>query len=312
MRTLIADDDPISRRLLEAMLAHWGYHVISCPDGETALETLRREEDVELIILDWMMPGLSGMQVCQAVRDMPGKPYAYILLLTARDRTEDLVVALEGGADDYLTKPYKPQELKARLHAGRRILDLQRELRAARDALHIQATRDPLTGLLNRRAIMETLDQELARAQREATALCIAMADVDRFKSINDTHGHQAGDAVLCETARLLQHTIRPYDAVGRYGGEEFLLVFPGCDAARGLQAGNRIRERMEQATFSSCDATLCATLSMGIAGLSGARDAMDAGTLLRTADAALYRAKQQGRNRVELGVWLGEPVGQR
>ena len=230
VRILIAEDDPISRRLLEVTLGKWGYEVISCPDGESVWETLQQPEAPSLAILDWMMPGMDGLQVCQEVRQMMTEPYTYILLLTAKSQKADIIAGLEAGADDYLTKPFDASELRMRLRAGRRILDLQAELIFVREELRTQATHDSLTRLLNRAATCDILQRELERAEREELPLSIILADIDFFKRINDTYGHLAGDAVLRETSQNMKAVVRPYDGIGRYGGEEFLLVLPGCD----------------------------------------------------------------------------------
>ena len=217
MRVLIADDDPVSRRILQARLTEWGYEVVICPDGRQASAALQAPDAPRLAILDWMMPGRNGIDICRELRNLAQESYIFIILLTTKDRREDLLTALDAGADEYLTKPYDPAELKARLRSGQRILDLQAELIAARDALRIRATRDALTGLWNRGAIEEILGRELARARRERQPLSLAMADLDHFKQINDTYGHAAGDGVLREVTKRLQRVMRLYDSLGRF-----------------------------------------------------------------------------------------------
>jgi diguanylate cyclase (GGDEF)-like protein len=309
LRILIADDDPVSLRILHARLTQWGYQVVTCTDGNDALRALQAADAPHLAILDWMMPSRNGVDVCRDVRALAQEDYIYIILLTARDRKEDLLAALEAGADDYLTKPYDPAELKARLRTGRRIMDLQAELITARDALHIKATHDPLTGLWNRGAIEEIVNRELARSRREGQALSVGLADLDRFKGINDTYGHAGGDAVLREATKRLQQQLRIYDSLGRYGGEEFLVVLPGCDAEMAPVVGERLRSSISENPFMLREGPLHVTLSLGVATIRGGQAAEligasddTAGTqevLVRTADLALYRAKQEGRNRV-------------
>lgn len=294
---LIADDSAISRRLLEAVLNKWGYSVIAVADGATAWEILQRESAPRIAILDWMMPGLSGPEVCRLVRAQNRQHYTYIILLTARAEKDDLIVGMESGADDYLVKPFDNNELKVRLGPGRRIIQLQQELLVAQEQLREQATRDALTKLWNRHAIGEILARELARSQRENIPLGIMMADLDRFKLINDTYGHIAGDIVLREVARRIAASIRAYDAAGRYGGEEFLLMLPGGDEEVCLQTAERMREAIRQTPIRVGDLSLRVTASFGVTSLPRGSSASSE-TVIRVADEALYQAKQQGRNR--------------
>jgi two-component system cell cycle response regulator len=313
LQVLIAEDDPISRLALETKLARWGYRVISCANGETALRALQGPAGPELAILNWDMPGLSGVDVCREVRKQQVQPYIYTLVLTAKDKKQDLVTALEAGADDYLAKPFDPHELKARLLAGRRILALQRELIASREALRFQASHDALTDLWNRGAIMHLLDQELDRAQRMDAPLGLALGDLDLFKQVNDAYGHLAGDAVLRQVAAALRQAMRGYDQVGRYGGEEFLVLLPGCDLSGAHLAAERIRACIEALpiaieTGPGQRRTIRATMSFGVAVSVPTRRLADPEALLYEADSALYRLKRTGtRNRVEL--FLPEPV---
>lgn len=299
MKILIAEDDAVSRIALEGFLTKWGYQVLATADGEQALKAFDDDVPPQLAILDWMMPGLDGLEVCRQVRKRGSEPYVYILLLTARDQKQDVVDGIEAGADDYLTKPFDVGELHARLRAGRRILALQGSLVSARDALRFQATHDPLTGLWNRLATLDVLRRELARGTREKSSVGIVMADLDHFKSVNDTYGHLAGDAALREVARRMLLNVRVYDTVGRYGGEEFLLVFPGCDALRVQAQAERIRAEFLREPLDLAEARVTVTLSLGVAGVE-ANGQADAGSLIRAVDQALYRAKNRGRNCVE------------
>jgi two-component system cell cycle response regulator len=298
MRVLIADDDAVARRLLEVTLTHWGYQVVSVSSGSEAIQALKAPDAPSLAILDWEMPGLEGVEVCRQSRKQAEGRYTYIILLTARNRREDIVEGLQSGADDYVIKPFDTYELQARVRAASRIVELQDQLIASRDALQVQATHDPLTGLWNRRAIFEILGREIARSQRQGTPLAVIIADVDRFKHINDTHGHLAGDEVLRDIARRMASRLRPYDSIGRFGGEEFMIVAPECHTASPESLAERIRANIEQTPVFLGDRNLSVTVSLGVA-VSGAGRPDEQDALLRAADAALYRAKQEGRNRV-------------
>ena len=295
---LIADDDPVSCRRLQVVLTSAGYQVTTAVDGTEALRALEKPDCPKLVVLDWMMPGMDGIDVCREVRKQAREPYIYIILLTARSQPEEIFQGLEAGADDYVTKPFGIHELKARLRAGKRILELHEQLLAAREQLRMQATHDSLTGLLNRKAILEILEKELARVSRGSSEVSVIMADLDHFKRVNDTHGHAAGDAVLQEVARRMQASIRPYDSVGRYGGEEFLIVSPGCGLEGAIEQAERICKCISSAPIESCGISIPETMSLGVA--SAPLAAMESTELLHMADTALYGAKNRGRNRVE------------
>jgi two-component system cell cycle response regulator len=238
MRILIADDSVVSRHLLDATLRKWGYDVVVACDGTEAWNQLQREDAPKLAILDWVMPGLTGPEVCSKVREhAKGSEYTYILLLTSKSLKEDLIEGMEAGADDYVTKPFDQHELKVRLRAGTRIIDLEDELVRAREELREQATKDSLTRLWNRSSILDILDRVLVRGEREQRPLGVVLADLDHFKSVNDTYGHFAGDAVLREFTRRVSGSMRSYDSMGRYGGEEFLIILPGCDEAHSVES---------------------------------------------------------------------------
>ena len=297
MKVLIADDDHASRSLLEALLAKWGYDVASFADGLSAWEVIQGQDPPRLAILDWRMPGMSGPEICRKLRRQGREEHVYIMLLTARDTMEDIVAGLEAGADDYLAKPFDPHELRARLRAGRRMMELQADLIAARQALQHQADHDPLTGLWNRAAIFGIATREIARATRDGAPLAVAMADIDHFKRVNDTLGHLAGDAALRETARRLASSVRPYDSVARYGGEEFLCILPQCDGHNAVGVAERIRQAVQAEPVALPEGSITLTASLGVAaGCEITRPE----ALIGAADAALYRAKRAGRNRVE------------
>jgi two-component system, cell cycle response regulator len=245
-RVVIADDDPVSRRMLEAFLTKWDYEVITAADGLEALRILQTADAPRLAVLDWMMPGMEGPQVCQRMREHPDWPYVYILLLTARNEKTDLLKGLECGADDYLTKPFDSQELRGRLQVGQRILDLQQSLVEAQGELLFRATHDLLTGISNRGVALDALNREYSRQKRDGGSFGIILLDLDHFKYVNDTRGHPCGDAVLKEASRRIAEGIRPYDTAGRYGGEEFLVIVPMSGELGTLALAERIRASIE------------------------------------------------------------------
>ncbi|HWB86020.1 MAG TPA: diguanylate cyclase [Bryobacteraceae bacterium] len=299
MKILAAEDNPVFQSMLRSILTKWGYEVLVARDGMEAWKILESADAPQLAILDWMMPGLDGVEICRRVRAAAREPYTYILLLTARTESQDLIEGMESGADDYVTKPLNTHELRVRLRAGSRIVELQQQLLLAREALREQATYDGLTGLYNRSSILELLQTELVRASREGGSIAVLMADLDRFKQINDTYGHMAGDAVLCEAGRRMKSAMRRYDAVGRYGGEEFLVVLSGCDAITAQRQAERLRNAVAGEPFHLADLDLPVTCSIGVSWCLHPEDS-DVTGLVREADQALYIAKDRGRNRVE------------
>ena len=301
MRVLIAEDDPVTLRELEVLLAQWGYEPITCSNGEAAWQILCRDDPPPMAVIDWIMPGIDGVKLCQQVREQRSEPYTYIILLTVKDRKEDVIQGLEAGADDYVTKPFNALELRARLNTGRRIVELQRELIAAREELRMQATHDWLTGLWNRKAVLDILERELNRATRKETSVAVIMVDLDKFKPVNDTYGHLAGDSVLREAARRMRSAVRAYDAVGRFGGDEFLIVLSECDESSALRLAERLNIVLSE-PFPLPNSDVCLHLggSFGVATAFGISNTT-ADELIRAADAALYRAKNSKTERIAL-----------
>ena len=297
---LIAEDDAMFRKILQTWLESWGYGVIVAEDGAKAWAILQQEQAPQLLILDWVMPEIDGIELCRRIRARQTSPYQYILLATGKDAKEDVVRGLDAGADDYLTKPFDRSELRARLRVGRRILTLQEGMLKAQDKLRFQATHDVLTGTWNRGAVLDCLHRECDRAVRTQSAMAVLMLDLDHFKKVNDTHGHLAGDAVLREVASRITQHIRSYDVVGRYGGEEFLIVLPGCNKTEVEHGANRIRLAIANQPILSETSIIPVTASIGAAVLEPDAAAPE-NELLAAADQALYLAKDNGRNQVSV-----------
>jgi two-component system cell cycle response regulator len=296
MKVLIADDDRTSRTLLTAMVSRWGHDPVMAADGDAAWEALQQPDPPRLVLLDWNMPNLDGLDVCRRLRASGSSNPPYVILLTARSEKGDIVRGLDAGANDYVAKPYDHDELQARLLVGQRTLALQEDLLAVQEELAQQAAHDHLTGILNRRAILERLNEELSRATRQNGALSVGMCDVDHFKAVNDTYGHQVGDDVLRGFTGAVEAQLRRYDSLGRYGGEEFLVIAPG--ARDDEQAGlfERLCDRISRVAMPTARGAISISVSIGVAS-AGRGSTVD--TLLAAADAALYRAKADGRNRV-------------
>jgi two-component system cell cycle response regulator len=296
MRLLIAEDDRTSRRMLTAMVSKWGYDPLVAEDGGAAWSMLQQADPPRLVLLDWNMPVLDGLEVCRRLRATASSDPPYVILLTGRAEKGDIVRGLDAGANDFVAKPYDNEELQARLRVGRRMLDLQARLAAARDALAQQAMHDPLTGIFNRRAILERLTAEISRAHRQGTSMTVGMCDVDHFKAVNDTYGHQTGDDVLKGFTAFVQAQLRDYDCVGRYGGEEFLVINPGVKGPGEASLYERLCDRVSGVGMPTRRGPIAITISIGVAAATG-ESTVD--TLLADADAALYQAKADGRNRV-------------
>lgn len=299
MKVLIADDELVSRRLLQSMLQRLGYEVVVASDGLEATQILLAPDGPRLAILDWMMPGANGLDVCRTIREQ-AQAYVYVIMLTSRDREEDLVAAFDAEVDDFITKPYQSAELHARLRSGQRVLDLQQRLLDTQSQLQHQASHDPLTGLWNRGMAHEQLTLELLRAARHDRPLAVIVADLDQFKQVNDKHGHAAGDQVLREAAVRMRHVLRGHDGISRYGGEEFLVMLPETHADEALSIAERLRQSIESPPIVIGDGqTVPTTLSLGVATTTSVAGGLE--PLIAAADAALYRAKARGRNRVEM-----------
>lgn len=291
MKILIAEDDTTTRLIFGATLRKMGHAVTAVEDGQKAWKAWQQEE-YSLLITDWIMPDLDGLELCKRIRAQRGLQYTYIILLTSMEGKGSYLEGMDAGADDFITKPFDEEQLAARLRVAERIIALHQKL-------HLQATHDHLTGVWNRAAIMDYLFAEVERAKRQSTYIGVVIVDLDHFKRINDTYGHPAGDAVLKEAARRMQSALRPYDRLGRYGGEEFLITAPECDLGQTMALAERIRTFMSSDPVKSHSNEIPVTVSLGVA-VGGDRVGEDGAALIAIADGALYRAKRAGRNRVE------------
>jgi diguanylate cyclase (GGDEF)-like protein len=302
MKVLLTDEEARQQPGLPAQLSEWGYVSVLIADSLNAWKILRAEGAPRLALLDWTALRSEGGWLVRELRDLPRSKYVYLILQGEESQSQDLASGLEAGADDFLLKPYAPEVLRARLQMGQRVLDLQDQLLAAQEALLYQATRDSLTGVWNRGAILDTLQRELTRSRRERRTFGLVLADFDNFKHINDTYGHLTGDEVLREAARRMMSAIRSYDHIGRYGGEEFLIILPGCDGESTIRLAERLRERVAETPIPWQGQRIPLTVSLGAVVRDPDQD-VDATALLHAADVALYRAKHAGRNQVLMGA---------
>jgi two-component system cell cycle response regulator len=295
VRILIADDDATSRLILGAVLQKYGHEVVVTSDGIAAWDEMREPDAPKIAILDWMMPGLTGVDVCRRVRGLASDEPPYLILLTAMGAKSDIVAGLEAGADDYLAKPFDHAELRARVDVGRRMVDLQGRLREAHDALAHEATHDPLTDVFNRRAFDDALARALSEERRHHQGLAIGICDVDEFKKVNDVFGHQVGDAALRGVVSQITTNLRLHDSLSRLGGDEFVVIAAHVGNVAVQSLFERVRTAVADHPVETDAGSIPLTISIGV----GVWTDEPAAGLLAAADQALYRAKAAGRNRV-------------
>jgi len=307
MKILVAEDEAVSLRMIARLLERAGYEVIAVCDGRKAVEQLCKPDGPRIALIDWMMPELDGPGVCREVREQ-NERYIHILVLTSRQSKQDVVEALEAGANDYLVKPFDSEELKARIKVGLRILQLEDDLVQAREDMRFKATHDALTSLLSRGAILDMLMRELARTRRENSCTSVLMIDLDHFKSVNDRYGHLVGDEVLREVSRRMLDRVRPYDFVGRYGGEEFLVVLNNCAAINALSRAEDLRTTIAESPIETASGPVPITASIGVFSIDEF-SSLVVEAVLRQADSALYAAKAAGRNCTRFATSLPSTV---
>ena len=305
MKILIAEDDNVTRHILEKSVTEMDFEVVSCENGHDAWKIIQSENAPHLLMLDWMMPGLDGLEICRRVRERAGEQYTFIILLTSKGEQDDFVKGMEAGADDYIIKPFNPHDLRVRLKAGRRIVELNEELLYVRDNLEKQATHDKLTGLYNRHFMVEILEKEFSRALRHQSDLSCLLLDLDNFKDVNDTFGHTFGDLVLREFSAGLEQNIRKSDISIRYGGEEFMVLLPNTGIAGAQNIAEKIRATCEKKRYDDGHNSTTVTVSIGIASIKQ-HQLIDDKEIVACADKALYRSKAEGRNRIT--VYMKKP----
>ncbi|MFT6552460.1 MAG: diguanylate cyclase (GGDEF)-like protein [Zhongshania marina] len=292
MDVLIVDDDAITRFALSAAVEEWGFVPVLAENADQALKTLATETTPHLLIIDWSMPGMSGPDLCKTIRKREDGQFFYILMLTGKEGNEAIIEAMEAGADDFLSKPFDHRVLKVRIAAGSRIVRLEQTLNQL-------ASRDALTQCWNRRMIDELFANSIAESTRKRSKFSVMVLDIDHFKRVNDTFGHSGGDAALKHVVNILNTNLREYDQVGRYGGEEFVILLPATDRNEAWGVAERIRSAIQfQPTILNDDLKIELTVSIGIAEFDRSRDANQSAFFER-ADKALYTAKQTGRNRI-------------
>jgi diguanylate cyclase (GGDEF)-like protein len=300
IRVLVADDSAVSRKLVEQTLSEKRYSLVFAKSGRETVAHFA-EHHPAVVIVDWIMPDLTGIEICKHIRSNAKASYTYIILLTGKSGMESLVEGLAAGADDYLTKPFHPEELIARVGVGLRIMELQREIEVKNAMLQELALTDPLTSLPNRRAVEDWAGRQLSGAARYGFSFWVALADLDHFKTVNDTYGHEAGDTVLKTFSQILKSKSRRSDICGRIGGEEFLFVLTHATKEDAKSVIEFVRAELEATKFNFNGKSLTVTASFGLVGFEGTR-APDFNQLVAQADLALYSAKRLGRNRVEVG----------
>ena len=294
----VVDDDVSIRRLVRLFLKREGYEILECTTGEEARAALTTSA-WDLAILDRKLPDMDGLELCQELKSKPGFRTRYIIMLTGEDEQEDKVQGLELGADDYITKPFQYPELLARVRAGKRIVDLQKELVETNRRLELLSITDGLTKLHNHRFFQDELARAFEESQRYGRPLSLAMIDIDFFKKVNDTYGHAVGDDVLKRVAQIYRDSVRSTDLVARYGGEEFAVMMPETDLEDAITFAEKIRSIIETTPIETQAGPLQATVSLGVASVPRS-SIQSSKELIIAADKALYRAKKNGRNQVQ------------
>lgn len=298
MKILIAEDDEVIQLILQKLLEREGYRVILANNGLEAWNVFQeKREEIDMVITDWLMPEMDGLELCKKIRSLDVSHYVYIIFITVRERREDVVVGLEAGADDYISKPFDPHELLSRIRSGERIIELDGQLRKRQKELEHLSLTDELTGVLNRRGIFRRLREELNRAAREKYSFSVMMLDIDNLKEINDKYGHSTGDKVLYEVVRRIKACCRPYDVIGRYGGDEFLMIVPVEEKGMAFKLAERFQKAVCEKFLSIDNKRINITISIGASFVKTSEYGLK--EIIKKADECLVKAKTAGKNMV-------------
>ncbi len=295
-KILVVDDNLTSRLILTSALKKWGYEPIQASNGKEALSILSQPNTPMIVLLDWIMPEMDGIDVVKNLKQMDKEIYPYVIMLTAKTEKEEVITGLEAGADDYVRKPFDMEELQARIKVGIRTINLQKKLIETQKVLEHEALHDPLTGVLNRRGVLERLNEEIERGYRKGTYTCVAMFDIDHFKKVNDAYGHQIGDEVLKGFTKIISEKTRAYDSLGRLGGEEFLLIIPETSENDSISTLERLLNEIRNAPIQTSAGDLKITTSIGGIIIYG-KPTID--KVIKLVDDALYKAKERGRDQL-------------
>ncbi|MCP4349229.1 MAG: diguanylate cyclase [Desulfobacterales bacterium] len=300
MKLLIAEDDSMTRLALRKNLKRWGYDVLETKDGAEAWNMLSAEDPPRIAILDWMMPGMEGIDICKLLHESDKTPFIYTILLTSRADKEDIVEALDNGAYDFLSKPVHSAELRSRIAVGVRLVEADDKLREYAAEMERLATTDSLTGLYNRRYFFEKAGKELELAMQNKTQLSLILMDIDHFKKVNDTYGHFAGDEALKALTACCKETLYDYDLFSRFGGEEFAILLPGTDKDTAFKLAEQMRKVIGEISIDFTGQSFNVTVSIGVASMDNTGESLE--TILKRADDAMYQAKKNGRNQALCG----------
>ncbi len=299
---LIVEDDKDSREILKIYLSKWDYNVFECSNAIEAYEILKKQ-NIKIALIDWMLPGISGLEICKKIREDFKDDYIYIIIITGKKNKNDVVEALSKGADDYIMKPFNFDELKVRIEAGKRILIYYNKIKFKYKKLNEESKIDKLTGIYNRETILKKFHFEFERHKRSSNEFCIIIGDIDFFKKINDKYGHIIGDVVLKQVGEILKKSLRKYDLVGRYGGEEFLIILPYTNLLTAKKVAERLKRNISKYSFSHNGIEIKITMSFGISSSIGSLNPLE---MIDKADKALYQSKFTGRDKISLYIDKG------
>lgn len=298
VKILIAEDDEITQLILQKLLEREDYKVILTNNGLEAWNVFQeKREEIDMVITDWLMPKMDGLELCKKIRNLDLPRYVYLIFITVRERREDIVIGLEAGADDYIPKPFDPHELLSRIRSGERVIELDKLQRKVQKKLECLSLSDELTKVLNRRGIFRRLREEVDRATREKYLFSVMMLDIDNLKEINDRYGHDAGDKVLCEVVRRIRTCCRPYDTMGRYGGDEFLMIVAAEEKGMAYKFAERFQRAVCEKFLNTDNKRINITISIGVSFVKASK--YEPEEIIKKADECLVKAKTAGKNMI-------------